>query len=161
MVTPDPREVLLAHFERLIDLPAFLGQRGYEATGPTTPACLTMTNPATGDHLVIKKDLARGSWSYTNVRNPSDHGMISAYLARRDGLSLDACADRIIAYVDFRPTDDPEVLSYRGYAHGQPAPWGPALVAYLKAAAHEHCAAKALERVGVLRGSLDGWRFGR
>ena len=36
MVTPDPREVLLARFERLIDLPAFIGHRGYEATGPAT-----------------------------------------------------------------------------------------------------------------------------
>jgi len=94
MVTPDPREVLQARFERLIDLPAFLGQRGYEATGPTTPAGLTMTNPATGDHLILKKDLVRGSWSYTNPRDPSDHGTIAAYLGRRGRVSSDACLDR-------------------------------------------------------------------
>ena len=159
MVTSDPREVLLARFERLIDLPAFLGQRGYEATGPTNPAGLTMTNSATGDSLVLRKDLVRGSWSYTNPRDPSDHGAIAAYLARRDHLSPNACLDRIVACLDIWRTDDPEALRYRGYARGQPTPLGPAVAAYLKAADHEHRATKALERVGVLRGSLDEWRF--
>ena len=160
MVAPDPREALLARFERLIDLPAFLGQRGYEATGPTNPSGLTMTNPATGDHLILSKDVARGVWSYANSRDPSDRGTLATYLARRDRLSPEACLDRIIACVDSRQTEDPETLRYRGYARGQPAPLGPAVAAYLKAAEHEHRATKALERVGVLRGSLDEWRFG-
>jgi len=97
MVTPDPREVLLARFERLIDLPAFLGQRGYEAGGPTTAAGLTLANASTGDRLVLRKDVAQGAWSYANARDPSDRGTISTYLARRDGLSPDACLERIIA----------------------------------------------------------------
>ena len=160
MVTSEPREILRARFERLIDLPAFLGQRGYEATDPTTPAGLRMTNPATGDSLIVRRDIVRGTWSYTNSRDPSDRGTIAAYLARRDRLSPEACLDRIVACVDGRRTDDPEALRYRGYARGQPTPLGPAVAAYLKAAEHEHRATKALERVGVLRASLDEWRFG-
>ena len=115
---------------------------------------------APSEHLVLKKDLASGAWCYTNSRDPSDRGTIATYLARRDRLSPDACLERIIACVDFRRTDDLEALRYRGYARGQPAPLGPAVAAYLKAAEHEHRATKALERVGVLRGSLDEWRFG-
>jgi hypothetical protein len=156
----DVQEELLQRFARMIDLPAFVGQRGFRLSEQQEPGRLCMIDRSTGEILRLEKDVERGGWTYNSGGDPSDRGTVVDYLQRRDGSSRTACVDRLAACCDERGRGSPEAARYRAFLRAMPENLRRAAREHERIKLAEHATAKALERLGVPRGTLDEWRFG-
>ena len=157
----EPKNPILERFERAVDLPTYLGHRGYDiVASDKDPGHLTMVNSRTGDTLVVTKDVERSSWSYVSARAPSDRGSLTDFLVARDGLSAPACLERIVALGN-PLARDPEGHAYREFERHAPPQLRHAVARHLRHMEAETSALRTLERLGVQRGTLDEWRFGK
>jgi hypothetical protein len=155
----DVQEELLQRFTRMIDLPAFIAQRGFRLSEQPEPGHLCMTDPSIGETLRLEKDVERGSWTYSNAVDPSDRGTVVDYLQRRDGTSRAACVDRLAACCDERRHGPPEAARYQAFLRAAPQDLRLAEREHERFKLAELATTKALERLGLPRGTLDDWRF--
>jgi hypothetical protein len=157
----EPKNPVLERFERAVDLPLYLGYRGFRLAGDDhDPSRLTMVNPRSGDSLVVRKDLETGSWSYVNPRNPDDRGSLTDYLSTRDRLGPPACLERIVALGN-PLVRDAEGHGYRQYLQHAPPELQKAVSDHVRVMEAETSALRTLDKLGVARGTLDEWRFGK
>ena len=156
----DVQEELLQRFARMIDLPAFVGQQGFPLSERQEHGSLCMIHRSTGETLRLEKDAERGSWTYASAGDPSDRGTVVDYLQRRDGTSRAPCLDRLIACCEERGRGSPEAARYRAFLRAMPEDLRRAARAHEQVKLAEHATTKALERLGVPRGTLDESRFG-
>jgi hypothetical protein len=156
----DVQDELLQRFARMIDLPAFVGQQGFELAKHQEPDRLRMTRAATGKSILLEKNVERGGWSYVNAADPTDRGNVVDFVMRRDGVSQKACVDRLFACCDERGRGSAEALRYRALLRAMPEDLAGATRDHEQAKRAELAAAKALEYLGVRRGTFDEWRFG-
>jgi Toprim-like len=160
-MSPIPQEELLARFSAQIDLPAYLGQRGYEVVaGSTNPTYVAMANNRSKEILFLRKDPEPGGWSYRNANDPRDRGSIVEYLDRHESLSRAEGLERIIACVDPRRRDVPQAESYRAYLHEKPQALRDAEAKHDRANRDRSDALKELARVGIQPSTLPEWRLG-
>lgn len=156
----DAQEELLQRFARLIDLPAYLGQQGFRLSEHQDAGHLCMTRPTTGERLRLQKDVDRGGWTYSSAADPNDRGTVVDLITRRDGVTRDACLNRLIACCDERVRSVPEATRYQRFRRAMPEDLARACREHEQRKLEEVAAGKALDRLGVARGSLDEWRFG-
>jgi len=156
----DAQEELLQRFARLIDLPAYLGQQGFRLSEHQEAGHLCMTRPTTGERLRLQKDVDRGGWTYGSAADPNDRGTVVDLITRRDGVTRDGCLNRLIACCDERVRSIPEAARYQDFRRAMPEDLARASRAHELGKLEELAASKALDRLGVTRGSLDEWRFG-
>ena len=158
----EPKNPILERFERAVDLPLYLGYRGFQTreSADGDPSRLTMVNPRSGDALVVRKDLETGSWSYVNSRNSADRGSLTDYLKTRDGLGQPACLERIVALGN-PLVRDAEGHGYRQYLQHAPTELPEPVSDHVRAMDAETSALRTLDKLGVARGTLDDWRFGK
>jgi Toprim-like len=156
----DVQEELLQRFAKMIELPAFMGQQGFELAKHPEPGRLSMTRPSTGETLLLDKDVERGGWSYVNPSNPTDRGSVVDFVTRRDGVSRKECLDRLLACCDERGRGSAEATRYRAFLGAVPEDLARATRDHEQTKRAELAVTKMLERLGVARGTLDEWRFG-
>jgi hypothetical protein len=156
----EPKNPVLERFERAVDLPMYLGYRGFRLVVEQDPSRLAMTDPRTGDVLDVRKDVESGAWSFTNRRDTHDRGTLTDFLVARDGLSPAACLERMVALAN-PLVRDAEGHRYRQFEHGQAPELRRAIDEHVGALQAEKTALQRLERLGVARGTLDEWRFGK
>jgi hypothetical protein len=156
----DVHEELLLRFAKGIDLPAYLGARGFVLSEQRQPGNLTMTDHATRQTVRVEKDVERGGWTYINVNDPGDRGNVADFIARREGLTRTACIDRLAACCDERGRASGEAARYRAYLRAVPAELASATREHEQAKLQELATNRALDRFGVQRDTLDEWRFG-
>jgi len=156
----DAQEELLQRFGRMIELPAFLAQQGFELTKPREPGQLCMTRQTTGERVLLDKDVERGGWSYVSASDPTDRGSVVDFVARHDGATRKACLERLIACCDERGLSSEEATRYRAALRAVPENLARATREHEQAKRAELAANMTLERLGVARGTLDEWRFG-
>ncbi|HVV53345.1 MAG TPA: hypothetical protein VHO06_27055 [Polyangia bacterium] len=151
------RTKLLEQLEKQVDLPAWLVAGGFHLS----PIQLDPTKLAFadrhGDTLFLTKDLAAERWLYQTGREPIERGTVVDLMIRRDGCSLDGCVDRMAACVGLsKPTR--EAVAYRE-ASGE-ITLRRAVDRHLASMTVERDAQRALESMGLERGTFDGERFG-
>jgi hypothetical protein len=156
----DVQDELLQRFGRAVDLPAYLGSRGFVLSEHQEPGRIGMTSPGTGEKLLLEKDVERGGWTYVNAVDPSDRGTVADFIARRDGLTRSACIDRLAACCDERGRGSPEAARYRAFLRNLPEDLARATKEHERDQRAELAVAASLDRFGVERGTLDEWRFG-
>jgi len=154
----EAQEELLRRFATMIDLPAFVGQQGFQLGERQEPGRLSMVHRPTGETLWLERDVDRGGWTYTNAADPHDRGTVVDYLQRR-GASRAACLDRLIACCDRRARGTVEAERYQEFVRAMPEDLRRALNEHEQHKLAEHATTKALERLGVPRGTLDESRF--
>ena len=155
------KDPMLERFERAVDLPLYLAYRGYALVPNEQDASrLTMANPKTGDTLSLRQDLETSTWSYASLRDREDRGTLADYLVTRQQLAPKACLERVIALSN-PLVRDPEGHHFRQFVHGAAPELTSALSKHRKAIDEEMSAVGTLEKLGVAKGSLDEWRFGR
>lgn len=160
-MTPTQEDELLARFSKSIDLPAYLGQRGYEVVPDTkNPSYLAMADKSSGQILLIAKQPEAGGWAYKSAVDPRDRGSVADYIVRHERLTRSAALERLIACLDPRRRDVAEAVGYRACLQNKPD--------LLRAAEARHAAAlgeraealKALARVGLQPATTPEWRVG-
>jgi hypothetical protein len=157
----EPKNPMLERFERAVDLPLYLAYRGYEHVPDERDASrITMTNPKTGDALSLRQNLETGAWSYASLRDREDRGTIADYLVTRHGLDPKACLERVIALGN-PLVRDPQGHDFQKFVRGGVPELRSAVSEHRKAVEEEMSAVGALDKLGVAKGSLDEWRFGR
>lgn len=156
----DIQEELLQRFARMVDLPAYLGSRGFALSEQHVAGRISMISRSTGETLRLEKDVERGEWSYFSKQDPSDRGTVADFIARREGLARNACVDRLAACCDWRGRGSAEATRYRAFLRAVPQDLARAMREHEHARLKALGATRALERFGVQRGTLDEWRFG-
>lgn len=157
----EARETLIQRFEWMIDLPAYLGQRGFTpAVNQPGPRGLVMSDPRGPTTLVLEQAADHDAWTYAPIDRPHERGTVTTYLEQHDRLDRAACLERLIALVGSRRTKNADVLRYRAYVHHRPEVLRRAQQAYLHARRQYQQATRLLERVGIRRDAFDEWRFG-
>jgi hypothetical protein len=143
-----------------VNLPAWLVAHGFHVAPVQADTSQLAMSDRYGETLHLRKDAERDVWSYSNPEDAVDKGTVVDLIVRRDACTLDACLNRLAACFD-RSNRSQEALAYRdalldreNILHRSEA----RLVAALKV---EEEAARGLEGLGVARGTLDEWRFGR
>lgn len=158
---PTPQEELFARFSAQIDLPAYLGQRGYQVVaGSNNPTYVAMADSGSKQILFLSRTSAQGGWTYQNSGDPRDRGSIVNYLERHESLSRTAALEKIIACADPRRRDVPEAESYRGYLRQKPQALCDAEAKHDRANRERADALKELSRVGIKPSTLPEWRLG-
>ena len=89
----DVRDELLARFEKTIDLPAFMWQRGFRVSEEREPGQLRMSHPTSGDSLVLEADPQRG-WTFAPADRPLEQGSIVDFLVQSEAASRGECLER-------------------------------------------------------------------
>jgi hypothetical protein len=156
----EPKNPVLERFERAVDLPMYLGYRGFRLVDEQDPSRVAMADPRTGDVFDVRKDLESGAWSFSSRRDKLDRGTLTDFLVARDGLGPAACLERMVALAN-PLVRDPEGHRYRQFEHGQAPEIRRAIDSHVGALQAEKTALERLERLGVGRGTLDEWRFGK
>jgi hypothetical protein len=156
----DIDEELLDRFAKAIDLPAFMWQRGFRVSDERAPGQLRMTEPTTGESLVLERDSLRG-WTFASPDRPTERGSIVDYLTRRDGASRGECFERLVACADERGLRSEEAARYRAVLRDRPDMLEAARKERDRARAAERAGHRVLERYGVPAGVIDEVRFGR
>ena len=151
---------LLDGFARAIDLPAFMWQRGFRVSEEREPGQLRMTEPRTGESLLLEKD-SLGGWTFALVDRPTERGSIIDYLASRDGASRGECFERLAACADERGVRSDEAARYRAVLRDRPDALEAVRRDHDQARAAERAGRRLLERYGVPAGVIDEVRFGR
>jgi hypothetical protein len=153
-----PRDQILERFERNVDVPSYLAQRGYRPSSSSAYG-IAMENPVTGDLVLLKQGLEGGAWTYANPRDQEDRGSIADFMVRRDGVSLETCTARIVALSTIR-SRDPEAVRYRTTVASPPPELVQAKAAHLQGLEAEKTAAQVLRNLGIAAATFDEWRFG-
>jgi hypothetical protein len=160
-MTENIREQMIASFEKTFDMPAFLAARGFVV--PTTerdPRHLEMTQPATGETVLLQKDLKAGAWTYQNALNPEDRGSPSHYIERHDRVSRDQSLDRLISYSTERNVA-PDATAYRRARQEKTPTLRDAENRHTVALLQEKAAQRLLAEYGVQPAQLESGRFGQ
>jgi hypothetical protein len=156
----EPKNPILERFERAVDLPLYLGYRGFRlAPQDGDQSRLRMEDPKSGDTLFVTKNLDTGAWSYTNARDPKDRGTLTDYLMTREGLATNACLERIVALAN-PLVRDAQGHAYRQYVHSGAPELQRAVAGHLTVVEAATSALRRLDKLGVDTASLDQWRFG-
>jgi hypothetical protein len=160
-MTENVRDQMIASFEKTFDLPAMLAARGFVV--PTTerdPIHVEMTQPSTGETLLLRKELGSGAWSYQNALDPADRGQASDYIEKRDRVSRSESLDRLIGYATER-NFSPDATAYRrARQHKDPA-LQEAEQRHTVALLQEKAAQRLLREYGVQPSQLESGRFGQ
>src|SRR5579863_5833441 len=120
-MTPPPQDDLLARFSKEIDLPAYLGQRGYEVVPDARSAAyIAMAHRNSGQILLVAREADGRAWTYKSAIDPRDFGSVADYLECHERLSKPAALERVVACLDPRRHDVPEAERYRTYLHDKP-----------------------------------------
>lgn len=156
-----PQEELLARFSREVDLPAYLGQRGYEVVADAKNAAyIAMAHRASGQILLVAREPSGRGWTYKSATDPRDRGSIADYLERHERLSKSAALERVLACNDPRRRDVPEAVSYRAHLRDKPRALLDAETRHALAVRERAEALKALERAGLRTATIPEWRVG-
>jgi hypothetical protein len=161
--SPETREELRERWiERLVrevDLPAFLVARGFHlAPSQPEPDRLALTGEGS-QALLLQRDVDRRAWTYTNPADPEDRGTIADLIIKRDGVSREACLQRLVSCLD-RSSDSPEGRAYRQALRSKPDELWRAQERHIAGRRVAREAIRSLENLGVAPGTLDEWRFG-
>jgi hypothetical protein len=153
------RAQLLERLQKQIDLPAWVIAHGFHLA----PVQRDLTNLAFanrhGETLHLRRDVEKGTWTYQTDREPIERGTVVDLMVRRDAIGLDECINRLAACVDpSRRTREP--LAYREALADPNQILRRAVAEHVAAVTAERDAERDLERLGVLRGTFDSWRFG-
>ncbi len=156
-----PQEELLARFSKEVDLPAYLGQRGFEVVPDAKNAAyIAMAHKASGQILLVAKEADGRGWTYKSATDPRDRGSVAEYLERHERLSKAAALERIVACIDPRRRDVAQAVSYRAYVRDKPRALADAEARHALAVRERAEALKALERVGLRTATMPEWRVG-
>jgi hypothetical protein len=157
----EAKDPIVERFERAVDLPMYLAYRGYDLVpNERDPSRITMANPKTGDALSLRQDLETGGWSYAGLRDRDDRGTLADYLATRHGLDRKACLERVIALGN-PLARDPLGHDFQRFVRAGVPELQSAIAKHRAAVESEISAARHLDKLGVAKGTLDEWRFGR
>ena len=157
----DSHEMLVARFERALDLPAYLESRGFRLaeTGNQSREHIAMEGPR-GETLLLQKDATRNVWTYTDPESPGERGTAVTFLERHEGLDRQASLELVIACVDERRRDVPAAVQYREHLRAMPDDLRQARADHLAEVERNRDANKGLECLGVDPRAFDAWRFG-
>src|SRR3569833_1761625 len=72
----EAHEELYLRVGSMIDLPAFLGQQGFQLGARQEPGRLSLVLRPTGETLWLERDVDRGGWTYTNAGEPHGRGTV-------------------------------------------------------------------------------------
>jgi hypothetical protein len=160
-MTTTPQDELLARFSREVDLPAYLGQRGFEVVpNARNGAYIAMAEKVSGQILLVAKEGEGRGWIYKSAADPRDRGSIADYLQRHERLSRADALERVIACVDSRRRDVPEAIGYQAYLRDKPKALTDAESRHDLAVRERAEAVRALERVGIRTAKVPEWRIG-
>jgi hypothetical protein len=110
--------------------------------------------------LHLRKDLERGTWSYTDTANPTDRGTVVDFMCKHEGATLATCLRRLGGCV-FRSHLSPEGIVYQEAMRDRSDTLHAAVAVHLAAVKAEREAIRGLEGLGVSRAAFDETRFGR
>ena len=151
---------LLARFEAQVELPAWFMARGFHiAPLQPDPSQLALTGPGL-EVLHLRRDLDRGTWSYTNSANPTDRGTVVDFMCKHEGATLATCVNRLAGCV-VRSHLSPEGIAYQEAMRDRSNTLHAAVAVHLAALEAEREATRGLEGLGVDRAAFDETRFGR
>jgi hypothetical protein len=151
---------LLARFEAQVELPAWFMTRGFQiAPLQPDPGKIAMTGPGL-EVFHLRKDLERGTWSYTNTANPTDRGTVVDFMCKHEGATLATCLSRLGGCV-FRSHLSPEGIAYQEVVRDRSDTLHAAVAVHIAALKAEREAIRGLEGLGVNRAAFDETRFGR
>jgi hypothetical protein len=119
-----------------------------------------MTNPTTGESMVLDKD-PHGGWTYASSDRPTERGNIVDYLRGREGATRGECFERLVACADERGLRSDEAARYRAVLRDRPNALEAARREHDHTQAAERAGRQVLERYGVPAGAIDQVRFGR
>lgn len=160
-MTTTPQDELLARFSKEVDLPAYLGQRGYEVVSDAKNAAyIAMAHKPSGRILLVARDADGRGWTYKDATDPRDRGSVADYLERHERLSRPAALERVVACLDPRRRDVPEAVAYRAHLHDKPGALVEAESRHALAVRERAEALKALARVGIRTATMPEWRVG-
>jgi hypothetical protein len=153
------RASLLERLGKQIDLPAWLVAQGFHLSATQREPTQLALSDRHGETLYLKKDLDRRTWTYFTEREPVDRGTVVDLMVRRDAISLDECLNRLADCLDpSKRTREP--AAYREALADRANTLHRAVARHVAALSLERDAERDLERLGVVRGTFDGWRFG-
>lgn len=151
---------LLARFEAQVELPAWFMTRGFHiAPLQPDPGQVAMTGPGL-EVLHLRKDLERGTWSYTNTANPTDRGTVVDFMCKHEGATLATCMNRLGGCV-YRSHLSPEGIAYQEAMRDRSDRLHAAVAVHIAALKAEREATRGLEGLGLNRAAFDETRFGR
>ena len=156
----EPRDILLDRFEKAIDMPAYLASRGFELSKQQPDRDHIAMHGPKGEHVLLRKDLDRGVWTYTDVESPSQRGSVVAFLEQREGLDRKASLELLVACADERRRDVPAAVQYRDMVRAKPEDLKQAEGNHLAGVERRRAANNVLERLGVSVESFNAGRFG-
>jgi hypothetical protein len=160
-MTPPLQDDLLARFSNEVDLPAYLGQRGFEVVADARNAAyIAMAHRTSGQILLVAREADGRAWTYKSATDPRDRGSVADYLERHERLSKPAALERVVACLDARRRDVPEAERYRAYLHDKPRALVEAESRHAVAVRERSEALKALARVGIRTSAMPEWRVG-
>lgn len=160
-MSTNPQDELLARFARDVDLPAYLGQRGFEVVPDARNAAyIAMSHKESGQILLVAREPEGREWIYKSATDPRDRGSIADYLERHERMSKSEALERVAACIDPRRRDVPEAVSYRAYLYDKPKPLLEAESRHAVAVRERAEALRALERVGLRTATMPEWRMG-
>ena len=157
----DSHEMLVARFERALDLPAYLESRGFRLaeTGNKSLEHIAMEGPG-GETLLMQKDATRNVWTYTDPESPGARRTAVTFLERHEGLDRQASLELLIACVDERRRDVPAAVHYREHMRAMPDDLRQARADHLAEVERNRDANKGFECLGIDPRGFDAWRFG-
>jgi hypothetical protein len=160
-MTEDIREKMIASFEKTFDLPALLATRGFVVPpGERDPLFVEMTNSATGQTLLLRKDLDAGGWSFHNPANPTDRGRAAEYFINHEKTSREQSLDRLIGYATER-NSSPDATAYRRACRAKSPELRAAEDGHKIALLQEKATQRLLRDYGVQPSQIEGGRFGQ
>ncbi len=142
-----------------IDLPAWLIAQGFHLSATQREPTRLALCDRHGETLYLRKDVERRTWTYFTERGPVERGTVVDLMLRRDAIGLDECLNRMAACLD--PSNRArEPAAYREALADRDNTLRRAVARHLIAVTNERDAERDLERLGVVRGTFDSWRFG-
>jgi hypothetical protein len=153
------RASLLERLGRQIDLPAWLIAQGFHLSATQKDLTRLAFSDRHGETLYLQKDVDRRMWTCCTEREPVERATVVDLMVRRGAISLDDCVNRMAACLD-PSTRTREPAAYREALADRDNTLRPAVGRHVAAVTLERDAERDLERLGVVRGTFDGWRFG-
>lgn len=152
------RDDLLRRIQKQIDFPAWLiAQKFHISPVQRDLTKLAFANQH-GDTICLRKDNETRTWSYETASEPPERGTLLDLL-QRDGSTREECLDRMARCLD--PSNQAaEPTAYREALADREQILARAVGRHMEAIASERAAERDLERLGVLPGTFDRWRFG-
>lgn len=145
--------------DRQIDLPAWVVAQGFHLSAVQQDPTKLAFADRHGETLLLTKDLDANRWTYRTVHEPIERGTVVDLMVRRDAISLDDCVNRMVACLS--PSERTgEPAAYREAQADCDNTLHKAVARHVAVMTAERDAERGLERLGVVRGSFDRWRFG-